>query len=525
MGINLNKYILFIKDKFYFGIKNKLALLISSILFLNIILVLIFGNTFITKYYLEQKENELLTQAEKINKIFNQNDAQSLSDVISQTERKNINILIFKEEINQPTKGFNFIYYSKGINSNTSNSNNSPENIIQSHNNAKNWVLKTYEEKYIDYIKSYKNTILLTSNKSNNEALIGLQIVAFLGNDIYLLMETPKEAIKTSSDIALKFIVLISIITFLVGLFITFIISYKITNPIRKIDRIARKMAYMDFSEKCNINSKDEIGILASNINIMADNLKDNINKLKKVNNVLKRDLEREERSNKLRREFIANVSHDFKTPLSLIMAYSEAIKDNQCSEDEKLEYCNIIEKQSESMSLLVSQLLNLSQYESGVIKLENSFFSINEIINSTLYNHKIILEQKNIKYNFKYKDEFIVSADYNKISQICNNLFENALKYTDDNEVSIQIENCKKENSVKIIFSNHTKNAQNIDLKNIFNSFYKFDKSRGLDNKSHGLGLAVVKAILELHKTSYGVYISDDNIINFWFKLNKQDL
>jgi len=279
------------------------------------------------------------------------------------------------------------------------------------------------------------------------------------------------------------------------------------------------------------------------------------------MNAILREDLQREEQTNKIRREFIANVSHDFKTPLSLITAYSESIRDkaldfpipstntqDQENEEKKddnledeselkhdelkyydretfrnelIEQCDIIISESNKMDGLVNQLLKLSQLENKMVVLQESMFDLTGYVEEVVYQHQIMLKAKNIKIDFADRQERIAFGDYTKIGQVLNNLFENAIKYTHENgTIKIWI---TKEEKFKIHLYNEVENASEIDTEQLFTSFYKRDQSRSLEDKSYGLGLAIVKAIVELHGNGCGAYKEDKGLV-FWFEIRSYE-
>jgi signal transduction histidine kinase len=315
----------------------------------------------------------------------------------------------------------------------------------------------------------------------------------------------------------------ISIFTFLIGALFIYFIADHTTKPIREIQKIADKISNLDFSYRCNVLSKDEIGLLSVSINNMAGKLEDFVSQLMVANEKLKDDLTRQEKTDQMRKQFIANVSHDFKTPLTLIMSYSEALLDmKDMDENTKTEYLNIIINEGNKMSEFVQELLKLSQLESGMIKLEKSNFSLNEIINDTVRKNKIIAEQKNLTVEKYISDNSIVFADYYRINQVFQNLYENAVKYAiNDGIVRVTTSSDNDKCIVKVFNTGKSISAE--DLENIFISFYRSDKSRK-NMGSYGLGLAIVKVIMDMHGENFGVQIIDDGV-EFWFELENVEM
>jgi signal transduction histidine kinase len=334
---------------------------------------------------------------------------------------------------------------------------------------------------------------------------------------VYLFLETPREFIKQTADLAVRFTLYASLLTLLIALVLIAFISKKITKPILNMENVANKIANLDFNDHCRVESNDELGQLGTSINRMAETLQENIQRLTVMNAMLREDLAREEQTNKIRREFIANVSHDFKTPLSLITAYSESIRDQEQDREELNRQCDIILSESNKMDGLVNQLLKLSQLESKMITLQESMFDLTGSVEEMIYKYQILLKGKHLNLLFINREERIAFGDYAKIGQVLGNLIENAIKYTlEDGTIKIWI---TKEDKYIIHIYNESKEVSDIDPSQLFISFYKRDQSRSLEDKSYGLGLAIVKAIVELHGNQCGAYKEENGIV-FWFEV-----
>lgn len=338
----------------------------------------------------------------------------------------------------------------------------------------------------------------------------------------YIVLSTPKEFLSAVADIAKQFVFYISLATLAVAIIAVIFISNKVTKPILNITSIANKISNLDFKEECKVKGKDEISILAASINAMSVKLQNSIDYLTQRADMLKADLEKEENTNKQKKDFIASVSHDFKTPLSLILAYSEILMDKYKEDAEAKDQLDIISEQSVKMNLLVNQLLTLSQLESGTAKVNSTIFCLNEAISEVLKDCKIMVDQGNISLTFNYQDDYVVKGDYNKILQVITNLLENAIKYCDERKI-ININVVEMEGHIRTCIYNSHPGIKEESIPLLFDSFYKTDKSRGGNSKSYGLGLSIVKAIVEMHGNRYGVYNSNAGVV-FWFELDKDD-
>lgn len=287
--------------------------------------------------------------------------------------------------------------------------------------------------------------------------------------------------------LSIMFVILISITA-----------SRIITKPIKLIEQCTKEITNKNFNHHLKINSKDELGSLAHNINLMNNTIKANIDDLNK--NIIKiKKLEG------IRKEFIANFTHEIKTPLAIINGYSELIED--CNDSLKKEqYLSIINEQTAKINQLVLEMLELSKLESNHIKLNLEEFNLSELVTSIIDNLSYLLKIKNIKIDF-YSDDSIIKADKFKIEMVVKNYLTNAINHTNNYK------------SIKVIIRDNAFYVENIGnhinedkLENIWLSFIK-DNQDGT-----GLGLAICKAILDLHQFKYGVE-NIENGVRFYFQ------
>lgn len=492
------------------SIKNRLFFVIFIVLSFNIIIVLVFGNTFLERYYVHTKSQELSENAQQIKNAYKEEDYVIFYQLVEETNRSNTSILMYNSISGQ--------YNYSGIPGSMGNIERQDNPLVTDFDErlspmendkmiADSWITEAINIGIFDKLK-VKDEVFVESESDS------LYLYTSLNEHIYLFLETPKSYISTTANTALRFFVYLSLGTLVIGVIAIYIVSSRIAKPIKEIDNTAKKIAAMDFSERCDVRTKDEIGALGNSVNTMADQLQKNIN-------ILKHDLEREEATNRMRREFVSNISHDFKTPLSLISAYTEALRDSQGVENPKKAY-DIILEQSGTIDRLVNQLLTLNQLESGVMKYNMSFFSINELMRTVISNCRILLKKNNIDLGTDFNDEYFVKGDYTRITQVITNLLENAIKYVNEQkQIKIWFE--EKGNMVRICLYNTHEHMDDGELKYLFDLFYRSDKSRTAAAKSYGVGLTIVKTIVEAHNGEVGVYNTKDGIV-FWFNLEKFD-
>jgi signal transduction histidine kinase len=464
------------------------------------------------KLYTRDKINSLKSGVDNITKIYLEGDLSSTVEEIFSYEIQNMTVCIFS--LDTEVGEGEIIYFSRQRYFSTNPFDNEVLRLVE----------RLYNENAFTALQSQKYYIINEeSNGPDNKPGNNITVLSHIGDDKYILMETPKKFIKDISSSAIKYSLYISMFSLLLGAIIIYYIAEHTTKPIRQIQTAAEKISNLDFSHKCTVTSKDEIGLLSESINDMAEKLEYSVTQLMAANEKLKEDVVKLEKADKMTKQFIANVSHDFKTPLTLIMSYSEALLDIKDIDGEtKNEYLNIIISEGKKMSEFVHELLKLSQLESGMIKLEKSNFSISEIINDTIRKNEIIAEEKNLHIEKNITEESIVYADYFRIEQVFQNLYENAMKYS-ENGGNIKVTAERNRNKCVIKVYNDGKSISSEDLENIFTSFYRSDKSRK-NIGSYGLGLAIVKVIMEMHGEKYGVNNADGGV-EFWFELENVDM
>ncbi|MFE6704381.1 sensor histidine kinase [Bacillus thuringiensis] len=308
------------------------------------------------------------------------------------------------------------------------------------------------------------------------------------------------------------------IIVFLVIILLSFYYSKIIVKPLIKINRVTKKMANFDFSEKLPVTADDEIGGLSGSINTLSVNLKDRIDRLNVANTKLQQDIERERQLEKTRKEFISGVSHELKTPLSVIRSFAEGIKDG-VSKDTSY-YTDVILEETENMNRLIVEMLELAKLESGTYKLDMTTFSIGELTQQVYTKLLFSMEEKHLQVNVDADPSILVTANRSRIEQVVVNLLSNAIRYTPDGE-KIQVSIIEAEDTVKVEIENTGNPIPEESLEKIWDRFYRLDASRSRHTGGTGLGLSIVKNILDLHHAEYGVYNTTNSVV-FYFNLQK---
>lgn len=350
----------------------------------------------------------------------------------------------------------------------------------------------------------------------NYEDYRGRVLVLFMPyrSDRYLEINTPLSLIQEGLELSIKYHVQIIILAFIIGSSMAFIFSKTMVTPILELKEITQKISKLDFSRKFEDMRKDEIGELGEAINLMGKTLEKNIDEINKANIKLTEDIEKEKKIDKLRKEFVACVSHELKTPIAIIQGYAQGLMENVANEEDRNFYCEVIIDESYKMDSLVKELLLISQIEAGYFKMNMEEVNIYELIKELIEKYST----KTRKVNFSGEKNIFVMCDEKYIDRVLDNLIVNAIKYSSGEEdVEVKVEKIEKKCRITVI--NESEYLTVKDLETIWNPFVRLDSAIG--KEGHGLGLAIVAGILENHKSQYGVYISEKNHVNFWFELN----
>ncbi len=336
-----------------------------------------------------------------------------------------------------------------------------------------------------------------------------------------ILIRTPLESIKESVFVTNNFLLIVGIFSLIVSSIIAYIISKSFTKPISELNVIAKKMCEFDFSAQYPVTSTDEIGTLGQSINTLSKNLENKIQELSDANIELEKDIEEKSRLAEMRSQFVSDVSHELKTPIALIQGYAEGLVDGVASTDEDRKYyCEVILDEANKMSALTHDLLDLSNLEYGKNNLNIETFNIVDLISNVLKKNELIFREKEIKSSFNFPNNTItVKGDIFRIEQVLTNYINNAIKNIDDNktiELSVQL----RDNVARVNVFNSGKNIDKENLSRIWNKFYKVDVSRNRDSSGSGIGLSLVKAIMNQHKNAFGVENVSGGVI-FWFELS----
>ena len=362
-------------------------------------------------------------------------------------------------------------------------------------------------------------------NDSGNN-LNYILLLGNLDNGYNLYISIPALPIEESVQISNQALIIIGIIILLVSAVISSYISKKFTAPIVQLNDITDKMAKLDFSKKYRLtDTDDEINELGKNINTMSDKLESTIKQLRENNSELEKDIEEKSKIDEMRKQFISDVSHELKTPIALIQGYAEGLIENVNTDEESRKfYAEVILDESNKMDTLVKQLLELMKLEYGKREFNNGNFDVVELIHEVIRKCKVMIEERKIQIKFETKEPVMVLADDFYIEQVVMNYFTNAIKHADEvngiKQIEIKIEKNEATNKIRVSVFNTGEKIQEEHLEKIWGRFYKEDTSRNREEGGSGIGLALVKAIMNNYQNDYGVINKEDGV-EFYFELD----
>lgn len=488
MGVNIKEKAKSMQFKLFATLCISTFLVVVAILIVNdVILVEVY------KYYKIQIAKNLYN---KINEYYETDSTYAIDSELRQIEIKNnIEVLILNDN-------GDIAYFGN-------------KDILETVN-AINKVSSTLIEKEQNMeIRNY-------SNLPNNKFII---MSANLSNGYEMFVKIPVTAIQESVKISNKALVLLGCVLIIISACIASIVSKKFTEPILQLNRITKKMANLDFSEKYSSkNGSEEINDLGQNINEMSEKLERTIGQLRRNNDELEKDVEEKLKIDEMRKQFISDVSHELKTPIGLIQGYAEGLIENVNNDEESRKfYAGVINDEAKKMDMMVKKLLELMKLEYKEHKFKNTQFNLTELIKEELRRETINIKEKNIEIEFDDKREQVIFGDQEYIEQVVNNYLTNAIKHCEkiDNEKKISISyELGKDGKLRMTVFNTGRKIPEDYINKIWGRFYKIDSSRNREEGGTGIGLALVKAIMNNYGNEYGVK-NLENGVEFYADFN----
>lgn len=430
---------------------------------------------FLNKYYEVYKKNQLNDIVNSI-KSNDSMDVHTLEDI---AYNYGVCVSIYSNGIIQTISNT----YNKGcLFSDKTSSDNYITSFVESGNT---------EDTRLLYNKRFGNKTIIKALKYNDE--------------VYIFLNTSVQPLDSSIILLKSQYGYIALIIFGISLIISYVISSQISRPIVKISDSAKKLANGDFNVSFSTDSKvQEIKELSTTLDLAKNELS---------------------KTDELRRDLMANVGHDLRTPLTMIKAYAEMTRDLESQTPEKrAENMNIIIEETDRLNVLVSDILDLSKLQSSTYELKIEEFDLNELIRNIIKRFYILIDSDGYEFIYNNDKEIMVKADKKRIEQVIYNLLNNAVNYTgEDKKIYINVIDEKKKVLVEI--RDTGKGIDKDEIKYIWNKYYHNERKHKRNAFGTGLGLSIVKTILESHNYKYGVKSVKNKGTTFYFEIDKKNM
>ncbi len=353
----------------------------------------------------------------------------------------------------------------------------------------------------VDFINSQKDYFklrIINPTFNNMTLLYGIK----LNNTDYIFVNTSIEPLDGTVNILKNQLISVTIIILILTIIIAYFLSKSLSKPILKLKKSAKALSNGNYDVDFNVESDiDEIKELGTSLEYAKDVLK---------------------KTDELRRDLLSNVSHDLKTPLTMIKAYAEMERDFPSTKEKRENNMSIVIEEVDRLNLLVNDILELSKLESNIQKLNLEEFDLTKLINNIVNHFKIFSYTKNYEFIFDFKEELIIKADKQKLEQVIYNLIGNAINYTgSDNKVYINLVLDKK--NIRVEIKDTGKGIKEDELDKVWDKYYKSEKKHKRNTIGTGIGLSIVKNIFILHNFKYGIISKVNKGSTFWFEIPRK--
>ncbi len=486
-----------------YSIRKQFALVFGLLMAGTVLLCWFINNTFLEKYYLNNKKKAMMSAYHVINDASNAGTIDSDAFDLEFQKicgKNNINIILLDAQTRTVKTSINdyellsrplldYLFRKDDI---------QYERILAEERNYSMYI-ETDIRSHLEYVDMW----------------------GVLDNGNLFLFRSPLESIQESVSLANRFLAYVGMGATIFSAVIILLVSRRITEPVMELTRISERMRHLDFDAKYTGSSKTEIALLGQNINQLSETLETTISELKSANNELKRDIEKKNKTDEMRREFLANVSHELKTPLALIQGYAEGLKEEINDDARSREYyCEVIMDEASRMNAMVKKLLTLNQLEFGNDAVTMERFDVTTLVRNYLQSAEILCRQKEITLKMADVPPLSVWADEFMVEEVFGNYFSNAINHVAGKRI-IDVKLTVKEKTVRVSVFNTGVPIPEESLPHIWEKFYKVDKARTREYGGSGVGLSIVKATMEALNQAYGV-CNYDNGVEFWFELER---
>lgn len=440
------------------GIKKKLFIISTAVILITSIITYTVLFALTPAIYMNSKRNSIEKSTDEILRTLENKEEINYADELNQYSYKN--------------ESFVFITTIKG------------EVVYASNNN----MLAKYR---IDPSKKIQSFAM----RKDDIKITRMFYFKGINEECLLTIISPNRMRDEIQKIMVTILPIITLITLGIGILSQYIYSKVISRPLGKINEASKKIAKLDFCETLDYSGDDEIAQLSRSINSISYNLQRTIKDLKRANASLVNDIEKEKKQDKRRRDFLKAISHELKTPITVINGQIEGMLYNIGQYKDRDKYLKESLECVEELRVLVQEIINLAKYEEG-LSIVYSKVKLNDIIYDVVYGHDYFKNENDLNIKIEEDGFLYTIGDENILKMIFSNIVNNSLKYSEEGkEITIHI---NKNGQVSVI--NYSKGVEDLDKDLLFKAFYRGDESRNKDVAGSGLGLYIVKTLIEAH-------------------------
>lgn len=485
------------------SIKRQMTAVFIGLVLCLIMAFLVINLNFLEPYYISNKETQFIYIYEQLRAAVEErafSDDEVSDRIYHMAEKNNVSFLV--------------------VNDNSGMLISNVKDMAMLRNQLTGYIVnQTQEEtKALQRTENYQ----LTQSKDPWNKIEYIEMWGKFGDGSLFLLRSPLESIKESVAIFNRFLFSIGSVIMVICIAFIWYFSKRMTDPILELAALSERMVNLDFNAKYTSGGSNEIGELGANFNRMSEKLESVISELKSANNSLQKDIERKEKLEQMRSEFMGNVSHELKTPIALIQGYAEGLKEGVNESEESREfYCDVIIDEAAKMNQMVRNLMTLNQLEFGDEELSYERFDLTQLIREVLKSMEILAQQKEAKVIFRQEEAVYVWGDEFKVEQVVRNYVSNAYNHL-DGECVVEVKVLLQDGKAKVIVFNTGTPIPEEEVPHIWDKFYKVDKAHTREYGGNGIGLSIVKAIMESFHQKYGVN-NYDNGVEFWFEIDTE--
>lgn len=486
------------------SIKRQMIALFLGMIICVFLVLFVINATYLEPYYIRNKEAKFINMYEQLNTAIMEDtiDEPEVSSALRiHAEKNNILFLVIDDTSSEGVSGITNVHDTGLL-----------------RNQLIGYLLNQTQKnsKILDSTGNYE----ISQSKDPWTQTDYVEMWGTFDNGSYFLIRSPLESIKESVMLSNRFLIYIGCAAIIICMVLVWYFSKRLADPIRELAILSDRMADLDFEAHYTSGGSNEIGELGANFNRMSEKLEHTISELKGANNNLQKDIEQKEKSERMRNEFLGNVSHELKTPIALIQGYAEGLKEGVATDRESMEfYCDVIADEADKMNGMVKNLLTLNQLEFGNDEIEFQRFDLAAVIRAVLQSMEILAKQSGAQVIFRQTEPVYVWADEYKVEQVVRNYVSNAFHHLEGKKV-IEVKIQVVEDKARTTVFNTGMPIPAEDVPRIWDKFYKVDKAHTREYGGNGIGLSIVKAIMESFHQQYGVN-NYDNGVEFWFTLD----